>query len=228
MRKLTVLLILLITGAVGISTGLSRHTGDVAKDVPGNSAQRQLVNVGDDPTGTIDGAKNPELISDIAAYSVVFRLLANRQTEDEKSRAKSYLTYAGLEGADIEAFLTVSSKFQERVAILDSQVKNIKDHNWPNPSVEIMTRLSQLQQEKEALVAEVTASLPSRLSVGGLDKMRLHINRTVKPRMKVFMKPTTPPHGQEWRLFISDSDQRAYYFPFTIVELFNRRNYEKL
>jgi len=199
MRKLTVLLILLLFSIVVIVAGTSKKTTNAAKTITTKATEQRLTSGTVDPPRTIDGTKNPELIPDIAAYSVILRLLSNRQTEDEKNRARSYLRYAGLKEADIEAFLIVATTFQERVAVLDSQVKSVKDRNWPSPSAEVMAQLTQLQQQKEVIIAETVASLPNRLSASGLESMRRHVNERVKGNMKVFTKPTTPPNGHDWQ-----------------------------
>lgn len=50
-----------------------------------------------DVPGTIDGAKNPELIPDHVAYSAIFRMLSNRHTKDEIDRVRAYVKQMGLE-----------------------------------------------------------------------------------------------------------------------------------
>src|SRR5207244_821799 len=49
----------------------------------------------------IDGAANPELIPDRVAYSLLFRLIANRKTAEEKSHIRAYIRQIGLADSDI-------------------------------------------------------------------------------------------------------------------------------
>lgn len=50
----------------------------------------------DDPPGTINGAINPELVPDRIAYTLLFRLISNRQTDEEKGRIRAYTCRGGL------------------------------------------------------------------------------------------------------------------------------------
>src|SRR2546425_12698070 len=49
-----------------------------------------------DVPGTIDGAKNQELIPDHTAYSAIFRMLSDRHTKDETDRLRAYVQQMGL------------------------------------------------------------------------------------------------------------------------------------
>lgn len=205
MRKLAFLFLFLVVGIIAIVFIVSKIN---TKAEAGNPAFTEQTNQQTQSNSTVstmvvNGEQNPELVSDVAAYSAVFRLLSNRQTESEKRRAKSYLVSTGLNESDINAFLVSVNEFQQRVNILDSQVKSIKDQTFPNPSIETMAQLAQIHQQKEALVAKLITSMPSRLSINGMQLLRRHIDKRVKRGIKIYSGPSTPPTGADWKPAIS-------------------------
>lgn len=153
------------------------------------------------PEVLIDGSKNPDKISDRAAYSLLLRFLSGRKTEDEKRRARSYLKMvfscsdcqdqAALESheAEIDAVLAAAGEFEKRVAEIDSQAKAIKERAGAQVSDDDKIRLGGLQKRKEALVDEVTASLHGRLGQKGSQKLRGFVKEHMKPKMKVTLPP---------------------------------------
>lgn len=164
-----------------------------------------------DPPGTINGALNPELISDKVAYSMLFRLVADRPTQEEQNSIRSYLRQAGLgcqtcgatptgaEEAEIEAIIAAAEEFHRRVSLLDNQADEIKNRTWPNPSAEVMMQLRQLDAQYEAIVTETIASLPARLGASGIRKLQRHVSEGMKRKIKVSPGPSTPPGGPEWQ-----------------------------
>jgi hypothetical protein len=86
MRKLMVLLILVVISAADIAVSTSKATIDASNDHP-TTVQQQ-------PEIIIDGQLNPEKIPDHEAYSILFRLIARRETEAEKQRIRFYLRQA--------------------------------------------------------------------------------------------------------------------------------------
>lgn len=189
------LLAVIISGTIGIVTGSSKDSG--VSDAPRASANAAP----QEPRGTIDGARNPELIPDHVAYLLMFRFIAGGQTAGTRERIEPYIRQIGLgdqecsscprrrnfedRDADINALLAAADEFQQRVGALDNQVIEIKRRNWPNPSPEVMAQLTRLQRQKEAIVMEIMASLPGRLSAEGMDRLRVHINERVKRRIKM-------------------------------------------
>lgn len=220
MRKPISLLILLTIGLAVVAVGGSKSTSETAKTVP-HITQQQPESMIDDPPGTIDGAKNPEKISDLMAYEVFLRFISENQTQEEKNSIRSYIRQAGLgcqkcfiksgpgvkappEDAEIDALLAVAEAFRQRAGILDNQVKEIKDRKWPNPNLEVMAQLTNLQGKRESLVAEVMASLPHRLGRSSAQKISQHINERVKHKMKIVPGPQSAPGGPEWQDHMSD------------------------
>lgn len=206
MRALAVLLLVTAVGAVGIATGISKGTVNTTpktiKTFGGATNSTSIAN--QQSVGFIDGAVNPELIPNNVAYSLLFRLLSDRHTEEEKRRARSYLQMVfgcgncsdqerAASKAHIDAFLAVVQEFEQRVSPLDRRAEEIHAQNWrPNPSPAVLAELNALQAQKDAIVAELIASLPTRLGVDGAERLRQHINERVKRRTKI-----GPPHNHK-------------------------------
>jgi hypothetical protein len=213
MRRLTLLLILIIISSVGIAMGISinRRAGAAAAV---DTAQ-QLTRALDNSVTSIDGAEHPEMISDHIAYSVIFRMIADRHTDDEVRNIRAYIRQmvglgkqkncqgcrqtTGDGDADIDALIAAAEEFHQRVSVLDRQAEEIKDRTWPNPSPQTMAELTRLQTEQEALATEIAASLPGRLSVGGFARVRDHINGYVKQNIKLTRTQATPPGREGWQ-----------------------------
>jgi hypothetical protein len=177
-----------------------------ASPLPSNDRQRKLVLPPDHP-GTINGAQQPERIPDRAAYSILFRVLSNRNTEQEKQRARAYVRHVLAcskcnktkeDDTDADAILTLVEEFNQKVKNLDSEVKRLKDTHWPQPGAQVMARLQEMQVQKDKVMDELISSLPKRLSIDGLEKIKAHIGR-MKTKMKVVPSPQSPPGGPGWK-----------------------------
>ncbi|MFN2454315.1 MAG: hypothetical protein ABR577_08855, partial [Pyrinomonadaceae bacterium] len=101
MKRYTILLLAIGTVAAAIVTATFITLNKKAKAASASVVKPPSSKV--DKPGTIDGAKNPEMIPDTLAYTLLFDLLSNRHTEVEKGRAKAYIRQAGIEGADVDA-----------------------------------------------------------------------------------------------------------------------------
>jgi hypothetical protein len=173
----------------------------------GGQKQESLVQ---DPPGVINGALHPELISDQVAYSMLFRMIANREEESAKKSIRAYVRQIfkcdecakkgsfgqgkGLvDNPDIDALLAVAEEHNQRVSVLDKQAETIKGRSWPDPAPEVMAKLTDLQSQNEAVGAELAASLPNRLSPQGMEKLRQYIVERVKPGIKIVPGPQPPP-----------------------------------
>jgi hypothetical protein len=188
-KLLVILLITVVVSAFGIVTGDSRRPGNVRGE-SSSTLQPQAA-------GLINGEVTPELIPDHVAYGLVFRLLSDRNTDEEKTRARSYLRMVfGCDDCSererlvsekhINAFLAVAHAFEERVGVLDRRAQEI----WQvNPSPEVLAELNVLQQQKEIIVAELISSLPARLGPNGARRLHQHITDRVKRKTKI-----GPPH----------------------------------
>lgn len=203
MRVIAILLITVAITAVGIATGVPKNGAMAdqptettrATKIPLNTPKQQ-------PTGSVDGSTNPELIPDQVAYSLLFRVLSNRHTKEEQDRARAYLRMAfecsdcsgqtetrerdSLRESRINAFLAVVREYERRVSVLDRRAREIHALNWrPNPSPEVLAELNELQERKDAIMAELVASLPRRLGTKGKERLQQHINERVKSKVKI-------------------------------------------
>jgi len=187
MNRRTILLFGVVVGSIAIAT-VATTTTRKAVSAPQNhidtSQQRSA--------SMIDGAMNPELIPDHIAYSMLFRLIAGRETEGEKTRIRSYIRQMGLEGADVDTLITAAEEFNQRVSVLDNQAAVIKNRHFfvnaegkPQPRGTVPTseehaQLDQLRRQKELVVIEIVTSLQSRLSPEGVARARQHVSGRMK------------------------------------------------
>jgi hypothetical protein len=204
------MLVFLVLGSVGIAgIALAESSGDnlivptvieKQKAVSLPMVNRSGLQFADKP-GVINGAETPDLIPDAVAYSLMFRFISGDQSVLAKQRIRSYVTSFGMEdqhcgnchdkmiNRDIDTIIAAADEYQRRVSVLDSQAEQIKANNPQVIGTEAMAQLTQLQNQKDAMIAEIMASLPRHLSVKALSKLQSHINLRVKPRTKY--KPDT-------------------------------------
>ncbi len=181
-RAMSVSIICLMLTASFVITGMTVGKSKT-KHVAGSFQQKAAK---PDPPGTIVGATNPELIPDHVAYTLVFRTLATRQgTEFEKNRSRAWAKKISLDDTTADKLIEAANEFNARVSILDQQANEIKNRTWPNPDAAVMGQLTALQARKEALVAEIAASLPSRLGQTAAANLRQHITGSLKRKMKI-------------------------------------------
>ncbi len=177
-----------------------------------------------DPPGTVNGRESPELIPDRVGFMLLFRFISEVNGENEKRAVREFVRRQmglgrqpeincpppsgsgatnipsfGSEEEDIDALIAAAESFHRQVAHLDGQAKAIKDQSWPNPTPEVMARLTLLQKQKEALADRVIATLGTKLSPAGLNRVSHHVNRRIKHLTKKFKGPQTLPGGAGWR-----------------------------
>src|SRR5215207_9400692 len=182
MRKLTILLALAAIGIVGIAAEVSKDKVSASKSVVNTDGQESEGRVAN-PPGVIDGAKTPDKIPDVVAYSLLFDLIAGRQTEAERNRIRSYLRQIGLGDEDSDALIAAAEEYRVRDGALGERADAIKSRNHPNHlplTAEEREQLKRLQKQHESVVREIVTSLPRRLSKEGLSRVRLHVNERVK------------------------------------------------
>jgi hypothetical protein len=205
MKRLTILLLtVVIVGTMCLAIATSSSTNKDAVSSPPISAAPVQPQQEQDAPGVIKGADNPDLIPDHMAFSVIFRLLSNAQTDVEKQRARAYLRRMGLgvqackncptaatpeaRERDIDAFLNAASEFKQQVSVLDEQARDIRTHNRSAITPSVMARLTKLQKQKEIIVWRIVASLPSRLTSDGITLLRQRVKEHVKRNIKVTPK----------------------------------------
>jgi len=176
-----VVLAVVVVTTVSVRAGKTKNT---AKAVQGGNAKQ-------DPPGTIDGAVNPALIPDHVAYELLFRSIAPRPgaADIEQRGSHGLAKKTGLEDTKVDALRTVADEFKQRISVLDLQAKQLKDRYWPNPSPLVMAQLTGLQKQREAIIAELVASLPRHLGSDGAAKLTQHLNDQVKRRVRIVPSP---------------------------------------
>jgi len=205
-KLLAVLLLAATLTTIGISSTTSMRAHETTKEMPAATAaavsNAPTNPVGQIPEQLIDGSKNPEKVPDRVAYSLLFRFLSGRKTDEEKKRARSYLKMvfscsdckdsAVLENneAQINAVMAAAAEFEKRVEVLDLQAKVLKDRAGAQTGKEDKIKLSKLQKQKESLVDEISASLPGRLGEKGTQKMRQFVKEHMKSKIKITPAPT--------------------------------------
>jgi hypothetical protein len=140
-----------------------------------------------DPPGTIDGAKNPELIPDAAAYTLVLNFFADRD-ESERGKLLAYCRQAMLTDVNLDGMLTAARFYQQQVADLDAQAQAIRERE---PLATAAPKLASLQARRDAAVAEVIEKLPQFIGPRGAAALRRHMER-VKAHMKIVPGPMMP------------------------------------
>jgi hypothetical protein len=176
--KPSLIISLLLLGGVcllGISASPTKPASQVKPEPSLSQAPQQPSATG--PMGVVDGANNPELIPDNVAYSLLLRMIGGHRTEAEKGRIRSYIKYRlGIEGPDAEALMALADEFDQRMATVDQKVAQINGGSGPG----------------DTIVVETIAALPTRLSYGGVEKLRQHISQYVKRRVKIVPGPMMP------------------------------------
>lgn len=148
-----------------------------------------------DPPGTIDGAKNPELIPDDVAYRVL--LLAIAEPEDaspeQKARARAKIVRAQLSEDDEVLFLTMATQYKTQIDSLAAQAAQITNGiALVHPDSVQGRQLSQLGRQQDQVLVNTIAAVKSRLSVGGSEKLDAHV-QSIKRKMKLYPPPPNMP-----------------------------------
>lgn len=150
-----------------------------------------------DPPGTIDGAKNPELIPDDTAYRLVFLAFSEpeKPTDAQKARFRAKLTAAGLDEDDTEAFRLILGHMQTQLDDVRAQENAVLAASpVPHPDSTSAAKLADLSRQRDGYLAEAMSALPARLSASGAAKLHDFI-QTQKRGMKLLpdmMRKTTP------------------------------------
>ena len=161
-----------------------------------SEAQTGIIQQGEaDPPGTIYGEYNPEKIPDWASYTLLFRLIANRQTDRERIVIRDFLKEKGFgsncsvcpqtsfTNGDIDVVIRAAEEFHKRISVIDKKANDIKDATWHKPTQEALLQLSELQKLKEAICKEVILSMRNSLSEtgkAGLERQNVNFKKHMK------------------------------------------------
>lgn len=186
MKLLLIFLLAIIGTVAGIIATIPKSNASVAGDTV--EATKPVARTPQQSAIVIDGAKNPEKIPDHIAYSLMFDLIAGRETETEKHRVRYYIKQIGLNDGDVDTVINAAEEYYQRVSVLGNQAKKIKDRNHPvhdSLTVEEEKQLKQLDKQRKSIVRDVIASLLRSLSNEGVVEMREHIDGRVKRKTKM-------------------------------------------
>jgi len=153
----------------------------------------QTTAVKPDPPGTIDGAKNPELIPDEVALRMIVLAVAEptNATEEQKERARAKIASIGLSDEDAAAFLALLAQFQDEVDAVDKQVVEIYQRTpIPDPASTVYKELVDLGKQKDQLANDAVAAIPAKLSEDGLAKLGAFLPQA-KKGMKIIPDTNT-------------------------------------
>jgi hypothetical protein len=185
-----VLLLSFVVGSVLAATAVSKNAGGAIKPAaPASEAAAAAVlpAAPQDPPGTIDGAKNPELIPDHTAYALLFNFFASRD-ESERGKLAAYCRQNLLGEENLNGLLTAARFYQQQVAALDAQAQAIRD---AEPLSSAAPKLASLQARRDAVVAKVMEKLPQFVGPRGAAALRSHMER-VKAHIKIIPGPVMP------------------------------------
>ncbi len=133
-----------------------------------------------DPPGTIDGAKNPELIPDETAYRLVLLAFAEPEnpTDAQTARFQAKIAGAGLSDDDTEAFRRISAHMQTELDDLRAQESAVFAASpMPHPDSVGATKLVEISHQRDAVFAEAMSALPARLSASGAAMLHDFVQR---------------------------------------------------
>jgi hypothetical protein len=133
-----------------------------------------------DPPGTLDGSKNPELISDSKAYEVLFQSAAipDQYGELEKSRTKEKFRRANLSEADANSLIKVLTEFHGKRVEISARASLLRQNKAPDRD------FMQLQADMANLVSSTQQQLSSRLSSDGAEKLHQYVIG-IKTKIKI-------------------------------------------
>jgi hypothetical protein len=140
-----------------------------------------------DPPGTIDGAKNPELIPDDVAYRLIFIAFAEPEdaTAEQKVRARGKINPIGFSSDDADAFLQLLAQFYTGMATIEAQLTQIYQQNpILSPSSTAAATVRELGKQRENLIADTIAALPATLSPEGVAQLQAYLQQA-KRGMKI-------------------------------------------
>jgi hypothetical protein len=194
--------ILLLASVVLVAGFLLDHRGTFSlaqtEQSSPTATQLEMPTPQPDPAGTIDGAKNPELIPDEVAYRMLFLAVAEPEdaTDEQKARARGKIAAARFSEEDTEAFLKLTTDFHKEMTTVISQNAEIRARNpLPDRQSTDWAILVGLRKRMEANVTNTIAALPARLSEDGLRKLHAHleivkrgIKRIPLPKMDLMPK----------------------------------------
>ncbi len=186
LRHVVQLLALLVM-SVCVYTNFSLDARATAISVPvGHKHSGQSPGQAETLRVLVDGAKNPEAISDELAYRLFLTALAFPATvPPERVRARdALLARLGLSKEDRAAFVSGSNGLAEQLQRIELERNVVAKQS--NLSAEARAEYASLRAKRNEAVAAVRARLEGTLSGEGLTTLDHHIRTHVTQRVKIY------------------------------------------
>lgn len=177
----------------------------------GKSKSKHATHQKPDPPGTINGATNPELISDHVAWSAMLALIASHKTPEKKKSIRSYIRLLGLgcakcqriqgaaptsgdeaDEADIDKLIGVAEVYDEESKRLDTLAGFPSLAPASLSEQERASRVNDLKGKKQQLVAAKVVHLSQHLTRNGYEALRNSLDK-VKRGVKIVPYPSMSP-----------------------------------
>ncbi len=152
------------------------------------TSAEQTAAISPDPPGTIDGAKNPELIPDEVALRMIVLAVAEPAdaTEEQKERERAKLRPMGFNEDDAATFVGLLSEFRTQLHGLDQQAAEVYVRApIPHPASTEYELLIDLGKQKDRLIANTVAAMPAKLSAEGFERLQAFLPEA-KKGIKIF------------------------------------------
>lgn len=182
-RKLVIIVIVLLTGLVSIALA-QRYTNKPQTHETMSHNSMATPQMKEDPLGTIDGSKTPELISDSKAYEVFCHSIAvpSAASDSEKRAAKDKLRRAQLSSKDIELVMKTLSEFYSERIILAGTDNQLRSQSADD------AEFKKLQAEEISLISKTQDKFKTRLSSEGAAKLNEYV-MGLKQKIKLLPIP---------------------------------------
>lgn len=138
----------------------------------------------------IDGEKNPELISDEAAYTVVFRFIGSYKNDKEKRSLSNYIeqNLDIKDREDIEKMFQLAEQFKQAMKPVDVVIDTIKERYTSfngQFNAEDLSKLNAMKVEKDRIAKDFIHKTSKLLKQSNKEKLDKAMKERVKTKMKI-------------------------------------------
>lgn len=188
MKSLAFVLALTIVCALIVSTGISNgKVGDSSKSLPETSSSLKLA-TSSPLKNVVNGEKTPDKVPDNVGYSLLFGIVSGRTNDADKERARAFIRRMELSEQEIDKLIAAAEEFRQSARLLELEGDRIKGRNHPNHlplTDEEVSRLGQLQKQRDDLTNQIAESLGHRLGKNGAGKVRRFVRSVMKRKIKI-------------------------------------------
>ncbi len=134
-----------------------------------------------------DGAVNPAIIPDLVAYEFLFTSTANmtNMTDLERSRGQMLAGKLGLNANSTARLQVIGREFMVNIKNIDAEAQGLKSNFSLNPPSIVVSRLAELQKQKEAFLRQAIDSLQTQLGSEEKEKLNARLLE-IKKKVKVY------------------------------------------